>query len=119
MPVAAKHPCAVQGCPALVSGQARCVAHTTAADKPWGSTHQPVRIRGRKLQDMRRRLFARSPLCVVCLKAGLTTIATIRDHIVPLAEGGADNESNEQALCQGCSDAKTRQESARGGRRWR
>jgi 5-methylcytosine-specific restriction protein A len=41
-------------------------------------------------------------------------VATIRDHIVPLAEGGLDAESNIQALCQACSDAKTETEARRG-----
>ncbi len=118
MPSAAKHPCAQAGCPSLVSGQARCERHTTQADKSWGSAQPPARIRGRKLQEMRRRLFQRQPLCVECLKQGLTTIATIRDHIIPLAEGGRDDATNEQALCQGCSDTKTQRESQRGRQRW-
>ena len=45
------------------------------------------------------------------------TVATIRDHVVPLAEGGEDDEENVQPLCQDCSDAKTREESKRGQRR--
>jgi len=68
---------------------------------------------------MRQRLFMRQPLCVQCLADGVETIATIRDHIIPLAEGGQDNETNEQALCQSHSDAKTRIEAARGVARWR
>jgi 5-methylcytosine-specific restriction protein A len=63
-------------------------------------------------------LFAACPLCVICLALGRTSPSTIRDHLVPLAEGGRDDETNEQALCQDCSDAKTREESKRGVRRW-
>jgi 5-methylcytosine-specific restriction endonuclease McrA len=44
-------------------------------------------------------------------------LATIRDHIVPLAEGGQDIESNVQPLCQTCSDIKTQAEAARGRHR--
>jgi 5-methylcytosine-specific restriction protein A len=63
---------------------------------------------------MRARLFARQPWCVACLTVGRQTKATIRDHIVPLGEGGRDDETNEQALCRECSDVKTARESQRG-----
>jgi 5-methylcytosine-specific restriction protein A len=76
-----------------------------------------VRVRGRELQRRRSRLFARQPWCVLCLKDGKRTRATIRDHIVPLAEGGRDDATNEQALCRRCSDTKTHAEAHRGVRR--
>jgi len=66
---------------------------------------------------MRNRLFNEQPLCVLCMKEGRTTVATIRDHIIPLAEGGPDDETNEQPLCQACSDAKTAVEAQRGRER--
>jgi 5-methylcytosine-specific restriction protein A len=40
--------------------------------------------------------------------------ATVRDHIVPLAEGGLDDDRNVQAICTPCSDAKTQREAERG-----
>jgi 5-methylcytosine-specific restriction protein A len=46
-------------------------------------------------------------------------VATVRDHVVPLAEGGLDAEVNTQALCQTCSDAKTQDEARRGMQRSR
>jgi len=66
---------------------------------------------------MRARLFATDPWCADCKKEGTHTRATIRDHVIPLAEGGRDDETNEQGLCQRHSDAKTQRESARGVRR--
>jgi len=72
------------------------------------------RIRGRELQRRRARLFARDRWCVHCAQLGKRTLATIRDHIIPLAEGGTEDESNEQPLCLDCSDAKTEDESRRG-----
>jgi 5-methylcytosine-specific restriction protein A len=85
----------------------------------WTSTTPPAtRIRGRQLQRIRARLFARRPWCALCAKRGAArNLATIRDHIVPLAEGGRDDETNEQGICRECSDLKTREESARGVRR--
>jgi|KBSSwiStaDraftv2_1062776.scaffolds.fasta_scaffold09316_4 HNH endonuclease. len=103
-------------CPHPKCGKTNCQEHQVAA---WRTrTGPPVqRIRGRELQRRRVRLFARQPWCVACLTVGRQTRATIRDHTIPLAEGGLDDETNEQGLCQSCSDTKTREESKRGGRR--
>ncbi len=46
---------------------------------------------------MREALFKRQPLCEECERMGVATEATIRDHRIPLAEGGLDDETNEQA----------------------
>jgi len=112
MALAPPRPCAVPKC-----GRLNCQVHPVTA---WRSRSgpPPPRIRGRQLQQLRASLFARHPWCVRCLAAGRRTRATIRDHVIPLAEGGRDDETNEQALCQECSDAKTREESKRGVRRW-
>lgn len=110
MPSAALRACAEPGCGALVP-HGRCALHARA---PWSSSTTVVRIRGRKLQRLRDRLFTQQPLCVLCQQAGRVTIATIRDHIVNLKAGGTDTEDNVQALCQACSDTKTHQESMRG-----
>lgn len=66
---------------------------------------------------MRAKLFARDPLCVECLRQGMARAATQRDHITPLAEGGTDNASNEQGLCDACHEAKSLAEAQRGKRR--
>jgi 5-methylcytosine-specific restriction enzyme A len=73
------------------------------------------RTRGRKLQQLRYELFRRQPTCAEC---GAIEYELYRDHIVPLGEGGLDVESNTQALCAKCHDAKTQAEAidrARGG----
>lgn len=75
------------------------------------------RTSGRKLQRQRAELFTREPLCRECSKAGRVTLAVIRDHIIPLAEDGSDDDDNVQPLCKSCSDAKTDAERARGVRR--
>lgn len=66
---------------------------------------------------MRAALFQRQPLCEVCAAAGVVTEATIRDHRIPLAEGGLDDETNEQAICESCHDIKSKAEALRGRRR--
>ena len=75
------------------------------------------RARGRILQRRRARLFRRQPLCVHCLAKDPpeTRLATERDHVVPLSVGGADDYTNEQALCADCHAAKSIAE--RGARR--
>ena len=73
-----------------------------------------ARVTGRKLQHLRQRLFDKHPLCVLCLAKGRTAVATIRDHVVPLAEGGPDTEENTQAICVECHEVKTAEESKRG-----
>ncbi len=65
------------------------------------------RLRGRKLQDRRRRWFDLNPLCVRCQAKGRVTVATELDHIVPLFKQGKDDESNVQGLCFECHEAKT------------
>ncbi|MBC7860298.1 MAG: HNH endonuclease [Burkholderiaceae bacterium] len=115
MPRAAPRPCSCRGCKTLVSdGSGRCAAHPRDA---WIKTTPVKRITGRRLQSMRARLFARSPLCEECLRQGRAVVATQRDHIIPLAEGGVDDETNEQALCDACHETKSLAEAQRGRRR--
>lgn len=116
MPAAAPRPCSHPGCSVLVrDGSGRCAKHPKAA---WAKKPDATkRITGRKLQRMRAELFTRSPLCVECERNGRVTLATQRDHITPLAEGGEDTDDNTQALCFDCHEAKSKAESARGIRR--
>lgn len=115
----APKPCSHAGCGVLVrDGSGRCDKHPREAwAKPVTATK---RVTGRKLQRMRDQLFAGNPLCVECERQGRVTLATQRDHIKPLAEGGLDDDSNVQPLCEPCHDAKSKAESKRGQsrRRW-
>lgn len=65
------------------------------------------RIRGAKLQTIRKRWFAKNPLCVACKRKGYITVATELDHITPLYKGGKDDDTNRQGLCADCHKAKT------------
>ncbi|MFV0623785.1 HNH endonuclease [Sphingomonas sp. ac-8] len=56
---------------------------------------------------------------MACEKAGRVTPATIVDHVLALAEGGADDDGNRQALCKRHHDAKSAAEAARGRARRR
>lgn len=103
-------PCPRPGCPTLTPG-GPCAVH---APKPWHHAQPVARVRGRRLQRLRDELFQRHPLCVLCLAAGRRTVATIRDHVVPLTEDGPDDQTNEQAICATCHEVKTTAEAARG-----
>lgn len=83
--------------------------------KPWqGNSDSKRKITGRALQREREMLFKLEPLCRECAKHGRVTIASIRDHIINLAEGGEDTRENTQPLCRPCSDVKTAEEAKRG-----
>lgn len=65
------------------------------------------RVRGWKLQRLRRRLMQENPLCVKCDERGEVRAATELDHIVPLFKGGSNDEGNLQLLCEECHREKT------------
>ena len=116
MPSAAPRPCSHPGCGVLVrDGTGRCPKHPKQS---WSKKPTAVkRITGRPLQRLRAELFAREPLCRECVKLGLVKLATQRDHIVSLEEGGQDVESNVQPLCDEHHDTKSKAERTRGVRR--
>jgi 5-methylcytosine-specific restriction protein A len=82
--------------------------------KPWRRTHSVERRAGSWLQAQRAELFRSEPWCRMCATRGKLSLASIRDHIIPLAEGGTDEPGNIQPLCVPCHDAKTLAEAARG-----
>lgn len=116
MPAAAPRPCSHPGCGVLVrDGSARCEKHKRPA---WVKKPTAVkRVTGRKLQRLRAELFEREQLCRECGRLGLVRLATQRDHIIPLEEGGTDADGNIQPLCDSCHDIKSKAERARGVRR--
>jgi 5-methylcytosine-specific restriction protein A len=70
-------------------------------------------LRSRALDRARAALFRDQPFCENCHRA----VATVRDHVVPLAEGGPETRANTQALCDECHRRKTLAEAKRGSRR--
>ncbi len=105
------------GCPILVRS-GHCAAHGGPASAWKAKLETTPRLRGTANQARRRRLFQREPLCRECAKEGRTTFAVIRDHVIPLADGGAEGtDENEQPLCADCSAKKTAAEAQRGIKR--
>jgi len=114
MPSAAPRPCTHPGCGALVhDGSGRCAKHPK---KAWVRNRPAAikRLTGRALQRMREERKRDAPLCVECAKVGIVRLWDKLDHIVPLEEGGTNDPSNLQGLCDEHHDAKTELERRRG-----
>jgi 5-methylcytosine-specific restriction protein A len=59
----------------------------------------------------RKRIRARDcSLCQECKRQGRTTLGHPVDHIIALADGGTDEDSNKETLCVPCHDAKSARE---------
>jgi 5-methylcytosine-specific restriction protein A len=120
MPLAARRPCAMPGCAALVSRARYCSAH--AAQRGFSSsTRQEVeRSRGNRHErgytndwvKASRAFRLAHPLCVRCEQMGRLTPTAVTDHIVPHKGDRALfwDRSNWQPLCKSCHDAKTARE---------
>lgn len=72
------------------------------------------RIRGRKLQERRLKVWSKDPRCAQCRKLvefnALPGRGFQLDHKVPIFKGGPDTVDNCQVLCvgpNGCHDKKT------------
>jgi 5-methylcytosine-specific restriction protein A len=61
------------------------------------------RLRGRAGQAQRQRRLDRTDgLCEHCLAADRITLAVVVNHIIPLIQGGSDDDENTENLCRPC-----------------
>jgi 5-methylcytosine-specific restriction protein A len=65
------------------------------------------RLRGRRAVAQRKRRLEAEPLCRDCLAKGITELATVPDHIIPIAKQGKDEDSNIRCLCAACHLKRT------------
>lgn len=111
MPRRALHPCAAQGCVALVQSGAYCIAHRPALKRYDDRATASQRGYGATWRRLRMMIMARNPICAdpfgTHAERYEVVSATDVDHIVPKPEG-RDEESNLQALCHSCHSRKTR-----------
>ncbi len=116
-PPAIKTPCRTCG-KAAIGGY--CDEHRKTAQRTEANTrHKRDRLAGyktvrqtRRWGRVRRRVLARSPLCVECERLGRMEFATEVDHIIPEREAPelAFDVSNLQGLCKSCHSRKTARE---------
>jgi 5-methylcytosine-specific restriction protein A len=65
---------------------------------------------GRQHRKLREQLLRQEPLCRLCKQKDPTrvSVATIADHVVPIAKGGAIHEINNlQPVCAECHQDKS------------
>ncbi len=118
MPSRPMHPCPKHGGVLVGAGQEcpRCILEPVqilAEKDKQPSVYKPEY--GREHRQKRRELLKRSPYCMDPYHRHPTIRkpAVIRDHKVPLAAGGTDDESNEQGLCQSCHNYKMYRDGSR------
>ena len=118
MPRKPKRPCSYPGCPELTDGQ-YCTQHQKQVASAYNKSRGSAASQGYdgRWRRVRKRYLARHPLCVFCRQAGRITPATVVDHIKPHKGDRVLfwDESNWQALCKPCHDAKTAREDGRWG----
>lgn len=118
MPQRPLRPCCHKGCRELHrNANSYCDQHQEDA-KAWArpsKTHED-RLRGRKAQARRLRLWTQNPCCAMCGRLTDWPHGFEADHKVPLSQGGRDDDSNLQILCvhnaadgtkTGCHELKT------------
>lgn len=69
---------------------------------------EPTRLRGRKLQVRRLKLWTANPYCAMCGRLTDYPDGFELDHKIALTNGGEDTEDNCQILCIADHDTKTR-----------
>ncbi len=114
MPMIPLRPCAVAGCPRpAIAGSSRCTEHALQQQRERDANRPSAATRGYDARWRRRRAayLRQHPWCVQC-----GAPSRVVDHVIPRRRGGADDESNWQALCATCHNAKTMRQSVGKGR---
>jgi 5-methylcytosine-specific restriction protein A len=60
-------------------------------------------VRGRRLQELRRQVFAEQPVCAICATTRpwhLQDMSADLDHVVPVSQGGTDERDNVRGVCR-------------------
>ena len=110
MPYRPKKPCAHPGCSALTY-TVFCPVHEKQDARAYEKYKRDPDTRkryGRAWQHIRDLYIAAHPLCEQCADAGRITPAREVHHIIPLTEGGSNDDNNLLALCTVCHSGITR-----------
>jgi 5-methylcytosine-specific restriction protein A len=104
--------CNMPGCPVPVE-RGRCAEH---AEKPWAGSTRGKATGSTAWKKTRARVLRRDRnRCQLCTDHEGRHLwpGNIVDHIVPVSEGGSDDDSNLQTLCDACHRKKTLDEARR------
>lgn len=80
-----------------------------------GNPGATPRLRGRRWMELRASWLRLHPLCCDCEAQGVTRVADEVDHVIPLWQGGADDEGNYASRCQEHHKVKTAREAKERG----
>ncbi len=106
MPYKSRRPCNFPGCGVLVnSGERYCSQHKKQFPSGGDASHYD-----RRWRKIRLAFLSKYPLCKKCQEQGRLTPATEVHHIISVANGGSDSESNLMPLCKPCHSRITRKE---------
>ena len=119
MPYKPKKPCSYPGCPRLCSGRF-CEEHQKEYDRQYeryGRDRETKKRYGSSWQKISKRYREQHPLCEKCLEEGRFRRAELVHHIVPIREGGGNDDENLMALCNSCHSEIHAKRGDRWGRR--
>jgi 5-methylcytosine-specific restriction protein A len=109
MPRKPKRPCFCPGCGRLTDGR-YCDEHRQTAERQYNRyLRDPDTNKryGRAWKKLRARFLLQHPLCEQCRKEDRLTAAEEVHHLLPLANGGTNDERNLMALCKSCHSSIT------------
>jgi 5-methylcytosine-specific restriction protein A len=99
-----KHPCAFSGCPALTDGRF-CDQHKQTENRRYNKYQRHPGNAKRYGKDWNRisKAYRQAhPLCELCEAVGRIVPAECVHHKRKVADGGGNERSNLQSLCQAC-----------------
>lgn len=106
MPMKPKRPCRYPGCSKFCEdGEQYCPEHRVLMEKHYehfSRGYKPSKRYGNNWRKVRARYVHSHPFCEMCLKEGRITPVEEVHHIIPLSEGGTNDESNLMSLCRSC-----------------
>ncbi len=119
MPYSPRRGCAYGSCSKLaVAGSRYCEEHKKLTDKQYDSFtrgYDNSKRYGSQWRKIRSRYVKKHPLCEKCFAMGKYVHVDEVHHIIPLAEGGTNDESNLMSLCKSCHSKIHFERGDRGG----
>ena len=107
-------PCRTPRCPATAGPRGLCAGHARAYERSPQRQAAKAFYGTPEWRALRRFVLARDPVCKDCGQAP----SRHADHITPRSQGGTDDPSNLQGLCNACHSRKTANENRGDGGRW-